>query len=61
VLMALARLISAGEPGTRGAIAGLLGEYGLRIDPAKVSEVARRLVQMLLHLTWNWASVARRA
>jgi hypothetical protein len=45
VLMSLTRLISAGEPGTRGAITGLLGEYGLRIDPAKVSQVARRLVQ----------------
>jgi len=45
VLMALTRLISAGEPGTRGAIAGLLGEYGLRIDPAEVSEVAKKLVR----------------
>jgi len=45
VLMALTRLISAGDPGTRGAIAGLLGEYGLRIDPAEVSEIAKRLVQ----------------
>jgi outer membrane protein assembly factor BamB len=45
VLMALTRLISAGEPGTRGAIAGLLGEYGLWIDPAEVSEVAKRLLQ----------------
>ncbi|MDH4136310.1 MAG: ATP-binding protein, partial [Anaerolineae bacterium] len=45
VLMSLTRLISAGEPGTRGAIAGLLGEYGLRIDPAEVSEIAKRLVQ----------------
>jgi hypothetical protein len=45
VLMALTRLISVGEPGTRGAIAGLLGEYGLQIDPAKVSKVAKRLVR----------------
>ena len=45
MLMALTRLTSAGEPGTRGAIAGLLGEYGLLIDPAEVSEVAKRLVQ----------------
>jgi hypothetical protein len=45
VLMSLTRLVSAGEPGTRGAIAGLLGEYGLRIDPAEVSGIAKRLVQ----------------
>jgi hypothetical protein len=45
VLMSLTQLISGGEPGTHGAIAGLLGEYGLQIDPAEVSEVAKRLVQ----------------
>jgi len=45
VLMALTRLISSGEPGTRGAIAGLLEEYGLRIDSAEVSEVAKKLVR----------------
>ena len=43
--MALTRLISAGEPGTRGAIASLLGECGLRIEPAEVSEVAKRLIR----------------
>jgi hypothetical protein len=45
VLMALTRLISAGEPGTRGAIAGLLGEHGFQIDSSETSEVAERLVQ----------------
>jgi hypothetical protein len=45
VLMALTRLISAGELGTRGAIAGLLGEYGFEIDSSEVSKVAERLAR----------------
>jgi hypothetical protein len=45
VLMALTRMMSAGEPGTRGAIAGLLEEHGLQIDPAEVSKVAKGLAR----------------
>jgi hypothetical protein len=45
VLMALAWMISAGEPGTRGAIAGLLEEHGLQIDPAEVSALTEGLVR----------------
>ena len=45
VLMALTRMISAGEPGTRGAIAGLLEEHGLQIDPAEVSARAKGLAR----------------
>jgi hypothetical protein len=45
VLMALAWMISAGEPGTRGAIAGLLEEHGLQIDLAEVSALTEGLVR----------------
>jgi len=45
VLMALARMISAGEPGTCGAIAGLLEEHGLQIAPAEVSALAEGLAR----------------
>ena len=45
MLMALTRMISAGEPGTRGAIAGLLEEHGLQIDPAEVSARAKGLAR----------------
>jgi hypothetical protein len=45
VLMALTRMISAGEPGTCGAIAGLFEEHGLPIDPAEVSALAKALAR----------------
>jgi hypothetical protein len=45
VLLGLARLLSAGEPGSRGAVAGLLAEHGLPLNPVQVSEAIRRLVQ----------------
>ena len=45
VLTALARMISAGKPGTRGAIAGLLEEHGLQIAPAEVSALAEGLAR----------------
>jgi hypothetical protein len=45
VLMALTRMISAGEPGTCGAIAGLFEEHGLPIDPAEVSVLAKALAR----------------
>jgi hypothetical protein len=44
VLLALARLLSAGEPGTQGAIAGLLEEFGL---PARRAGIAEAISQMV--------------
>jgi hypothetical protein len=45
VLAALTQLISAGEPGTCRAVAGLLKEHVLPADSFEVSEVTRRLVR----------------
>jgi hypothetical protein len=45
VLLALARLLSAGEPGTQGAIAGLLEEFGLRLSQAGITEAIGQMVR----------------
>jgi hypothetical protein len=45
VLLALARLLSTGEPGTQGAIAGLLEEAGLQIGPAGIAEAIGQMVR----------------
>ena len=45
VLLALARLLSAGEPGTQGAIAGLLEEFGLRLSRAGIAEAIGQMVR----------------
>jgi hypothetical protein len=42
-LTALARLVSSGEAGTVGSVVGLLADYGLTADPAKVTQVLQRL------------------
>jgi outer membrane protein assembly factor BamB len=42
-LTAIARLVSAGEAGTVGSVAGLLADYGLTADPAKITQVLQRL------------------
>jgi outer membrane protein assembly factor BamB len=43
ILAALARLISAGEPGTARVVTDLLADRGLRIDLADVSRILQRL------------------
>jgi hypothetical protein len=45
VLLALARLLSAGEPGSRGAVTVLLAEHGLELNRVQVSEAIRCLVR----------------
>ena len=45
MLLALARLLSAGEPGTQGAIAGLLEEFGLRVSRAGIAEAISQMVR----------------
>jgi len=45
VLLALARLLSTGEPGTQGAIAGLLEEFGLRLSRAGIAEAIGQMVR----------------
>jgi hypothetical protein len=45
VLLALARVLSTGEPGTQGAIAELLEEFGLRISRAGIAEAIDQLVR----------------
>jgi hypothetical protein len=45
VLLALARLLSAGEPGTQGAIAGLLEEFGLRVSRAGIADAISQMVR----------------
>jgi hypothetical protein len=45
VLLALARLLSAGEPGTQVAIAGLLEELGLRLSRAGIAEAIGQMVR----------------
>jgi hypothetical protein len=45
VLLALARLLSAGEPGTQGSIAGLLEEFGLRVSRAVIAEAIGQMVR----------------
>jgi hypothetical protein len=45
VLLALARLLSAGEPGTQRTIAGLLEEFGLRVSRAGIAEAISQMVR----------------
>jgi hypothetical protein len=45
VLLALARLLSTGEPGTQGAVAGLLEEFGLQINRAAIAEAISQMVR----------------
>jgi hypothetical protein len=51
-LAALARLVSAGEAGTAGAVASLLADHGALPDPAQVTRALQRLAaQGLLQAT----------
>jgi hypothetical protein len=52
ILAALAHLVSAGEVGTAGAVASLLADYGLEIDPAEVEQAMQRLAAQDL-LQWG--------
>jgi hypothetical protein len=45
VLLALARLLSNGEPGTQGAIAGLLEEFGLRVSRGGIAGAIGQIVR----------------
>jgi len=45
VLLALARLLSTGEPGTQDAIARLLEEFGLRVSRAGIAEAIGQMVR----------------
>jgi hypothetical protein len=45
VLLALARLLSTGELGSREAVVGLLADHGCPLNPLQVSEAIRCLVR----------------
>jgi len=45
VLLALAQLLSVGEPGTQGAIFGLLEEFGLQVSRAGIAEAISQMVR----------------
>jgi hypothetical protein len=45
VLLALAQLLSTGEPGTQGAIAGLLEEFGVQVSRAGIAEAIGQMVR----------------
>jgi hypothetical protein len=45
VLVALSRLLAAGEPATTGEIASLLREFGVRLDPMEASDIAKGLIR----------------
>jgi outer membrane protein assembly factor BamB len=45
VLLALAQLLSAGEPGTQGAIAALLEDFGLQISRARIAEAIGQMIR----------------
>jgi hypothetical protein len=45
VLLALAQLLSTGEPGTQEAVAGLLGDFGLQVSRAGIAEAIDQMVR----------------
>jgi outer membrane protein assembly factor BamB/AAA+ ATPase superfamily predicted ATPase len=45
VLLALTRLLSAGEPGTQGAIVEVLEEFGLRVSRAGIAEAIGQMLR----------------
>ncbi len=45
VLLALAQLLSTGEPGTQGAIARLLEEFGLQVSRAGIAEAMGQMIR----------------
>jgi hypothetical protein len=45
VLLALAQLLSTGEPGTQEAIAGLLEDSGLQVNRATIAEAIGQMVR----------------
>jgi len=45
VLSALAQLLSTGEPGTQGAIAGLLEEFGLQVSRPGIAEAIGQMIR----------------